>query len=125
MSRSRQSLGLAGEALAERHLTSRGFRVVARRYRTRLGEIDLVVRRGTLLVFVEVRARRGARYGTAAESVHPLKQARLVRAAAGFLAANPQPEGDPLCRFDVVAITWPEGADPILDHIEDAFRPVL
>ena len=68
MTRQRQGLGKAGEDLAARHLESRGFTVVARRYRTRMGEIDLVATSGDLVAFIEVKTRRGTGFGLPAEA---------------------------------------------------------
>jgi putative endonuclease len=126
VSRGTQDLGRAGEDLAAEHLASRGYRILARRYRTRMGEIDLVAVRGDLLVFVEVKARRSTRFGSPAESVHPSKQARIARAAQQFLSEGLAPApGEPSCRFDVVSITWQIGHPALIEHIEDAFRPSL
>jgi putative endonuclease len=98
----RQSLGKQGEELACRELTRRGYAVLARRYRSRFGEIDIVCRQGRTIVFVEVRARRTARYGRAAESIVPRKRRRIAAMALDYLAWTGQ-VGAP-CRFDVVAI---------------------
>ena len=124
MTQHRMSLGLRGEEIAARHLESRGFRILARRYRTRLGEIDLVARSRDLLVFVEVKTRRGAGFGPPQESVNLLKQARLCRVASLYLAEHPAlVRAEIACRFDVVAIVWEEGRVPRLSHFVDAFRP--
>ncbi|HEY3175446.1 MAG TPA: YraN family protein [Candidatus Polarisedimenticolia bacterium] len=124
MSRERQDLGLSGEELAAEHLASRGYKILARRYRTRLGEIDLVAALGGLLVFVEVKARRGGGFGAPAEAVHARKQARIMRVAQLFLLERlPRGEVEPSCRFDVISITWEPGRLAVIDHIEDAFRP--
>ncbi|HZI95274.1 MAG TPA: YraN family protein [Patescibacteria group bacterium] len=125
MTRRRTTLGLQGEEIAARHFESRGFRILARRYRTRLGEIDLVARSDDLLVFIEVKTRTGAGFGSPQESVHPLKQARLCRVASLFLAEHPAfVRQEITCRFDVVAILCEQGRPPRLAHIVDAFRPV-
>lgn len=79
-----------------------GLKRVESNYRTRFGELDLVMRDGDTLVFVEVRYRRHARFGGGAASVGPAKRERLVRAAQGFLQTHPQFASAP-CRFDVVA----------------------
>ena len=125
MTRQRQDLGRLGEDLAAAHLESLGFTITDRRFRTRLGEIDIVARRPGQILFVEVKLRRQGRFGTPAESVHPGKQARLARVAAQWLAAR-APSGDeaePECRFDVIAILEEPPGRLRLEHIRDAFRP--
>ena len=98
-------LGLDGERQAERLLRTQGLELVARNYRCRHGEIDLVMRQGPTLVFVEVRRRSHGSFGGAAASVDLRKQKRLIAAARHYLARR---GGEPPpCRFDVVAI---EGA---------------
>jgi len=93
-------LGQAAEARARRHLERQGLRCRMQNFRARGGEIDLVMDHGEETVFVEVRQRSDARFGSALESVTPAKRARLVRAAHQYL----QRYGDCACRFDVVAI---------------------
>jgi putative endonuclease len=100
--------GAAAEDRALAYLEGRGLRPVARNWRVRGGEIDLIMRDGAVLVFVEVRARSSAAYGGAAGSVGALKQARLIHAARAYLAGLGR---TPPCRFDVVAeqsgqLTW-------------------
>ena len=114
-----KSVGDAAEALALRHLLSRGLELVARNYRVargpsaRAGEVDLILReRDGTLVFVEVRSRRGLAQGGAAASVTAAKQRRIVYAAQHYLLSRREP---PPCRFDVVAIDgdtieWLRGA---------------
>ena len=103
---SRVAQGTAAEDLALRYLEARGLNLVTRNFRCRTGELDLIMRDGEQLVFVEVRSRRHARYGTPAESVTRTKQQRLLRAAAFYLQRQ---RLDPPCRFDVVAILQAEG----------------
>lgn len=111
--------GETGEALAAAWLIRHGLRSLARNFRCRLGEIDLVMRDGDTLVFVEVRCRRDCGYGSALESVTAGKQARLIRAAAVYL----QQHGDTLpCRFDVVGIAPGPDGQPVYDWVRDAFR---
>jgi putative endonuclease len=100
----RQRNGQAGEQRAFDYLTSRGLVPVARNYRVRAGEIDLILRDGRTLVFVEVRCRSSAAYGGAAASVTGAKQARIRRAAQAFLLAHFGAARWPAVRFDVVAI---------------------
>ena len=116
----RQALGLDGERAAEAELGRAGLTILERRFRVKIGEIDLIAERGRLLVFVEVKTRRGSTYGLPAQAVTPAKQRRIARVAAIYLqrrgwAARP-------CRFDVIQVfAGPEGVERV-DHIEDAFR---
>jgi putative endonuclease len=108
----RQLAGDDAEERAARHLSEHGLTIVARNWRTRLGEIDLVAREGGTLVFVEVRKRASASFGGAAASIDARKRSRIEAAAGLFLARLAQ---EPPCRFDVVAIEedrvqWLRGA---------------
>jgi putative endonuclease len=98
----RQQLGESGEDLAVEELERRGYAILARRYRTRHGEIDVVARDGETTVFVEVKARTTLEFGGAAEAVTPWKQRRLVTMATDYLARHRL--SDRPCRFDVVAV---------------------
>ncbi|TCJ16078.1 YraN family protein [Parasulfuritortus cantonensis] len=91
--------GKAAEDAAADYLLRQGLRPVARNWRCRGGEIDLIMRDGDVLVFVEVRARKDARFGGAAASITATKQARLLHAARLYLAGLGAP---PPCRFDAV-----------------------
>src|SRR5262245_34094018 len=102
MTMQRQGLGIRGENLAVDELERRGYAILARRYRTRHGEIDIVARDGETTVFVEVKARATAEFGTAAEAVTRPKQRRLASMAADYLARRRL--SNVPCRFDVVAI---------------------
>ncbi len=116
--------GLDGERLAARHLTSRGYRILATRYRAPGGELDLVAESPEgILVFVEVKARAAAHLSPPLESVHSLKQRRIATAAQHYLAAFNRHES--VCRFDVISLVWPPPGGrtaPRLDHVIDAFR---
>lgn len=92
--------GQRAEDLCADLLRRAGLRILARNWRCRLGEIDLVAEEGGTLVFAEVRLRRDARYGGAAESVTAAKRARLVAAARLYLAGR----GAAACRFDVLLL---------------------
>ena len=116
----RQRVGLAGERAAEAALQRAGLTPIERRFRRRFGEIDLIARRGPLIVFVEVKTRRGDRFGRPAEAVTPAKQRRMARVAASYLQRRGWLEQP--CRFDVVEVTLQPGAAPRVRHIEDAFR---
>ena len=118
----RQQLGRAGERLALEHLQRLGYRKVACNYRTRFGEIDLIVCDDLWLVFVEVKARRVGALADSVESVTPRKQ-RQVRsmAAAWLVEATDRPRSREL-RFDVVGVTVDRHGRLVrLDHIEAAF----
>jgi putative endonuclease len=106
-----QARGRAAEDAALRFLESQGCVLVTRNYQCRLGELDLVVRDGGSLVFVEVRARRSDAFGGAAASVGVSKQRRLAAAARHFLMTHPREAQRP-ARFDVVAISGPGGENP-------------
>jgi putative endonuclease len=84
----RQSLGQRGEQLASEHLLTLGYSVIDRNYHCALGEIDIVARRDDLWIFVEVRTRRGRKYGTPEESITPRKRAHLIAAAQTYLQAK-------------------------------------
>jgi putative endonuclease len=98
----RQAYGKSGEDLAVAELERRGYAILARRYRTRHGEIDIVARDGETTVFVEVKARATAEFGTAAEAVTRRKQLQLGSMAAEYLARERL--ANVPCRFDVIAI---------------------
>ncbi len=103
------------EALAALYLTAKGYRILERRLRTPVGEIDLVARKGPALVFVEVKARANTADGL--DAVTPRSQARIARAAAWYRARHGV-AGDGPMRFDVVVLTgrsWPL-------HLKDAFQ---
>jgi len=103
----RQILGRMGEDLACRELRRRGYAIVARRYRTRHGEIDVVAREGETIVFVEVKARRGDAFGGGSAAVTAWKQQRIARMAADYLARRGLVDAP--CRFDVVAVEFGAG----------------
>jgi putative endonuclease len=97
----RQQAGAQAEEIAAQFLGEKGLHVIARNYRTRLGEIDLVARDGAVLVFVEVRQRSRDDYGGALESIDERKRQRIALAAHGYLGEIGH---EPPCRFDVVTI---------------------
>ncbi len=115
----RGALGREGEALAEAFLRERRYTIVARNYRCRAGEIDLVALDGSMLVFVEVRSRRGTLVGTPLESVDGRKRAQLARVAQHFLAAHRWHDRD--ARFDVIGVRF-DHDPPALEHLQSAFE---
>ena len=118
MSRARVVLGKIGEDLACRELERRGYAIVARRYRRRCGELDIVARDGATMVFVEVKARDGRLFGGAAEAITALKRRRITAIALDYLVRHHL--SDCPCRFDVVSIHV-EGDRPVIDVFQNAF----
>jgi len=102
MKGARKRLGDAGEEIAARELVRRGYVVRERNWRCPEGELDLVAEQGETLVFVEVRTRRGDRFGTPEESITPAKRAHLITAAQAYLQAHSLQDRD--WRIDVVAV---------------------
>jgi len=119
----RQNLGRLGEEIAVRELERRGYAILARRYRTRYGEIDIVARDGDTTVFVEVKAKVTGEFGTAAEAVTPWKQRRLARMATDYLARHDLALGP--CRFDVVAIDGAGGPFETITVFPNAFESLV
>lgn len=115
---SNDSFGLSGERAAEDFLRAAGLRIVARRWRTRTGEIDLIAMDGDEVVFIEVKARRTAAFGPPEEAVTRAKRDHLRAAAAAWLEAK-RPAGAPF-RIDVVAVEPAIGGPPRVTHIRSA-----
>ena len=114
----RQALGRYGEDLAAQHLSTMGYELVERNWRCEAGEVDLVMRDGETLVFVEVRARRGEAMGSPEESITRAKQERLALLGESYVQTHDWP-GD--WRIDVVAILTDYLCNVSrLDHYEDA-----
>jgi putative endonuclease len=108
------------EDVALAHLQRAGLRLIARNATYRHGELDLVMRDGADIVFVEVRYRRSDRFGDGIDSIGPAKRGKLVRAAQLFLAAHPA-LAKQACRFDVVAIGATDGEPHWLRNAFEAF----
>lgn len=109
------------EAVAGEYLERQGLRVLARGYRCRLGEIDLLCRDGESLVVVEVRARGSGAHAAAAFTIGPHKRMRIIRATRHLLMRNAQWHSVPI-RFDVVAFDAIDTAEPRIDWIKAAFE---
>ncbi len=123
-------LGCAGERLAEAHLKAAGLKLIARRFNTPVGEIDLLFRdrrktrdsrQTDTLVFVEVKTRRDRVFADPEDAVGGVKQRRLLRAARWYL--HEKGWEDRPCRFDVVTVILPAEGEPEVRHIIDAFVP--
>ena len=115
----RRALGELGEQLAAEHLSAKGYHIRERNFRTAAGEIDIVAEAGGVLAFVEVRCRRGSSMGTAAESLSPAKQRRMVEMAEAYgQARDDLPEQR---RIDLIAIDFEsDGRLASLVHYENA-----
>jgi putative endonuclease len=115
-----RELGRRGERRAEWFYRLRGWSIVARNARLRGGEIDLIVQRGVMLAFVEVKTRQSLAAGEGYDAVGRAKQLQLASLADAWLARHPH-GGD--VRFDVVSLFW-SGHRFLVKHFADAFRPV-
>jgi putative endonuclease len=117
----RLALGQRAETLAADYLEERGYAVVARNWRRPEGELDLIVTRDGLCVFVEVRSRTGIERGHPLETVNASKRARVLRAARLYLDEEKPPAA--VFRFDVVGVTFSlDDSPPEIVHVEDAFQ---
>ena len=114
--------GAWGESIAGEYLLKKRYKLESVNYRTRFGEIDLIVSNRKYLVFVEVKLRKSAKFARAAEFVDYHKQKKIRTTAELYLAQNPT---DLQPRFDVIEIYAPDGIDtkePEINHLEDAFQ---
>ena len=118
-----KSLGQRGEDFAARYLQRLGYHVVGRQVDLHVGELDIVAVDNRTVVFVEVKTRKSDAAGVPAEAVDQQRQERMTRAALAYLKAHGLLEYS--ARFDVIALTWPDGArTPNVEHIRDAFPAV-
>ena len=112
-------LGKSGEDLACRELRRRGYEILARRFRTRVGELDIVARDGPTIVFVEVKTRTSAAYGAPYEAVGPRKQYKIWLMATDYLQRRGW--NDKPCRFDIVAISVERDGRRRIEVLTSAF----
>lgn len=120
MPTARTNLGNAGEAIARRYLEGHGFEWIESNWRCRAGELDLIMRDGEFLVFVEVKTRRGDAAGRAEDAISPAKGRKLAAAGSWYLADHPA-LGDPIWRIDLIAITLSHDGNLVrLAHMENA-----
>ena len=113
----RQRLGSDAEERAVQLLLQAGYRIMARNFRCRMGELDIIARRGRQLVIAEVRLRSSAAYGGPAASISAAKRARVVRAARYLLMLRPE-LADLVVRFDTLLLSTSAGP---IEWIQDAF----
>ncbi|MEO7804288.1 MAG: YraN family protein [Actinomycetota bacterium] len=116
---SNQTMQIMGEDAAANHLQSLGYKIVARNWRVRMGEIDLVVTQGDTLVIVEVKARSPGSLAPPYEAVGWVKQQRLRRLAEAYVVME-RPTFES-CRFDVVSVVGNDKGVVTLEHLQDAF----
>jgi len=118
-----RNLGQQAEQVACDYLQQKGLQLITQNYHCRRGEIDLIMRDTDTLVFVEVRARRNDRFGSALESITANKQSRIIATAQQYLQQNRLQQN---CRFDVIAVRIQTTADSqnhqVSDWIRDAFQ---
>lgn len=111
--------GALGEVIASRYLRENGYNIVSANYRTRFGEIDLIAGNGEYLVFIEVKTRHVGSKLRPCEAVDSVKQAKLIRTAALYLASHPT---DLQPRFDVIEVWLKNGTQTKkVNHIKNAF----
>jgi putative endonuclease len=116
----RKAVGRSGEEAARAFLERRGVRIIAENFACPAGEIDLIGRERGTLVFIEVKTRTSGAFGPPHLAVHRRKQRQIVRAAQWYLAERRVP--DIACRFDVMAVTFPDDdRDPRIDWVQNAF----
>jgi putative endonuclease len=113
------AFGADAEAIVARWYEQAGYRVIARNWRTREGELDVIAALGSLVVFCEVKARKGLGFGAPMEAVTVAKQRKIRALAAQWLAASDVHPRD--LRFDVASVLWAPGHEPVIDVIEAAF----
>lgn len=119
MSKTRQALGQWGEERAADYLCRQGLKILARNYRTPVGEIDIIARSKTELLFVEVKTRRGTGFGLPQEAVGLRKQQQIIRTAQWYLKQGKYAKLQP--RFDVVAILCQSDEKITIQHLPNAF----
>ncbi|MDF9801011.1 putative endonuclease [Catalinimonas alkaloidigena] len=111
-----QHTGQSGEELAARFLEKKGFTIISRNYRYRRAEVDLIARKAQLLIFVEVKTRKGSAFGNPEDFVDSKKAALVIEAADHYIHQNDW-QGN--IRFDIIAILTKPEVD--IQHMEDAF----
>jgi putative endonuclease len=118
MNKNKHTLGMEGQQYAEDYLCKKGWHMLARNYRAKTGEIDLIAQDGAYIVFVEVKSRNGLSHGHPCEAVTAAKQARIMRTAQQYAARYRLTDRD--TRFDVIEVLTAQGKVHIR-HIENAF----
>jgi putative endonuclease len=115
----KQKFGEQGETIAARHLKKKGYKILERNYRTKLGEIDIIASDKDTIVFVEVKSRRSWQFGNPKEAVTFEKQRKISKVALYYLKSNNR--SNSRARFDVVAVTVTRDK-PQIEIIKNAFE---
>jgi putative endonuclease len=116
----KEAVGAYGERVAVRFLEDAGYAVLARNWRSRAGELDVVATRDGVVVFVEVKTRRSTSFGPPSLAVTPVKAARIRALAQEWLLASRLGDAVPV-RFDVVSVLRPVSGPAVVEHVEGAF----
>jgi putative endonuclease len=116
-----RELGIRGEDIAARYLRGEGWTICGRNVRVGRLEVDLIIARGGILAFVEVKSRRGSEFGDPLEAISTKKMRDISRAAARWLRESGWPAVNEI-RFDAVGVLWPPDAQPRVLHVPDAWR---
>ena len=118
---SSRCVGQYGEEVAARHLRQQGYKILQRNVASRFGEIDIVASQGDVLCFVEVKTRRGRGFGPGAAAVTRAKQKQIAKAAVDLARKHGLVRQN--CRFDVIAVTLPDGqGEPVVELYQGAFQ---
>ena len=115
----RQIFGEKGESIAVRHLKKKGYKILEKNYRTKLGEIDIIAKDKDTLVFVEVKSRRSWQFGNPKAAVTPAKQRKISKVALYYLKTNDRSNAK--ARFDVVTLTATRDKSQI-EIVKNAFE---
>ena len=116
----RKQVGNKGESLAEDYIKRKGYNIIQRNYRCRLGEIDIIAKDDDTIVFIEVRTKQNENFGTPQDSVTSTKMSKISKTALSFI--HEKNLSGFSYRFDFIAITFSQGK-PNIEHIENAFMP--
>ena len=116
----RKQVGNKGESLAEDYIKRKGYKIIQRNYRCRLGEIDIIAKDDDTIVFIEVRTKQNENFGSPQDSVTSTKMSKISKTALSFIQEKNLSGFS--YRFDFIAITFSQGK-PNIEHIENAFIP--
>jgi putative endonuclease len=114
------AFGQSAETLAEQMLRNKGYRILEKNLRIAGGELDLIAKDHGILVFVEVKARRGTQFGGAPYAISTHKQQQIIKLASCYLSQRGLSNQD--CRFDVILVVGTDKHLPQVTHIEQAFE---